>query len=142
MKGNKQMEKFDPRQHFIDIKGKDYLPVAWRLVWFRQDHPDWTIETKPYHYDAEKSIVIFKAYIKNEAGQVIATAHKTEASALLPGPMKSEYFEKAETGSIGRALAMCGYGTQFDPEFDEADRIVDSPVETPVAKLMKQGMKQ
>jgi hypothetical protein len=33
---------------------------------------------------------------------------------------------------VGRALAMLGYGTQFAPELDEGDRIVDSPVETEV----------
>ncbi len=31
------------------------------------------------------------------------------------------------TGSIGRALAALGFGTQFAPEFDEGERIVDSP---------------
>lgn len=33
------------------------------------------------------------------------------------------------TGAIGRALAMIGFGTQFAPEFDEEQRIVDSPVD-------------
>ena len=37
--------------------------------------------------------------------------------------------EKAETKAVGRALAMLGYGTQFAPELDEGERIVDSPVE-------------
>jgi hypothetical protein len=37
--------------------------------------------------------------------------------------------EKAETGAIGRALALIGYGTQFcADELDEGDRIVDAPV--------------
>ena len=36
--------------------------------------------------------------------------------------------EKSETGAIGRALANLGYGTQFAPDLDEQDRIVDSPV--------------
>ncbi len=33
------------------------------------------------------------------------------------------------TGAVGRALAMCGYGTQFSPELDEAGggRFADSP---------------
>lgn len=30
--------------------------------------------------------------------------------------------------AVGRALAMLGYGTQFAPELDEGDRIVDSPI--------------
>jgi hypothetical protein len=44
----------------------------------------------------------------------------------------SDYVEKAETKSIGRALAALGFGTQFtDEEFYEGEsRVVDSPVET------------
>lgn len=30
----------------MDIKGKPYLQVAHRLVWFRKDHPTWTITTE------------------------------------------------------------------------------------------------
>jgi hypothetical protein len=33
----------------------------------------------------------------------------------------ADFVEKAETGAIGRALAMCGYGTQFAPELSEGD---------------------
>ena len=40
-----------------------------------------------------------------------------------------DYIEKAETGAIGRALAMCGYGTLQAPEFDEQDRLADAPLE-------------
>ena len=40
-----------------------------------------------------------------------------------------DYIEKAETGAIGRALAMCGYGTLQAPEFDEQDRLADAPIE-------------
>ena len=40
-----------------------------------------------------------------------------------------DYIEKSETGAIGRALAACGFGTQFAPDLDEIDanRFVDSP---------------
>ena len=31
--------------------------------------------------------------------------------------------------AIGRALAMCGYGTLQAPEFDEQERLADTPVE-------------
>jgi hypothetical protein len=40
-----------------------------------------------------------------------------------------DYIEKAETGVIGKALAMCRYGTLQAPEFDEQDRLADAPVE-------------
>lgn len=64
----------------LNLRGKQYLEVKFRLVWFREEHPD--------------------------------------------------FIEKAETGSIGRALALIGYGTQFcADELDEGKRIVDAPTQ-------------
>lgn len=100
----------------------DYLPVAARIAWFRKDHPYWSIITDVEQL-ADKAVVM-KATIKDMLGTVIATARKKETEAGFP-----DYIEKAETGAIGRALAMCGYGTLQAPEFDEQDRLADSPVE-------------
>ena len=105
-----------------DIKGKDYLQVAWRLVWFREEHPTWGIETE--QVGAIEGACLFKAVIKDESGRVLATGHKSETHKKFP-----DYREKAETGAIGRALALLGYGTQFcGDELDEGERIVDSPL--------------
>jgi hypothetical protein len=100
----------------------DYLPVAARIAWFRRDHPDWSIITKTVQL-ANKAVVM-KAIIKDANGRIIATARKKETEIGFP-----DYIEKAETGVIGRALAMCGYGTLQAPEFDEGERIADAPVE-------------
>jgi hypothetical protein len=100
----------------------DYLPVAARIAWFRRDHPLWSIITEVEHL-ANKAVVM-KATIKDVLGTVIATARKKETEIGFP-----DYIEKAETGAIGRALAMCGYGTLQAPEFDEQDRLADAPVE-------------
>ena len=100
----------------------DYLPVAARIAWFRKDHPYWSIITEIDQL-ADKAVVM-KATIKDMFGLVIATARKKETEIGFP-----DYIEKAETGAIGRALAMCGYGTLQAPEFDEQDRLADSPVE-------------
>jgi hypothetical protein len=100
----------------------DYLPVAARIAWFRKDHPYWSIMTKVEKW-GDKAVVM-KATIKDMLGTVIATARKKETEVGFP-----DYIEKAETGAIGRALAMCGYGTLQAPEFDEQDRLADSPVE-------------
>ena len=101
----------------------DYLPVAARIMWFRREHPDWSIITKIIQL-ANKG-VLMKAFIKNAEGRVIATARKKETEIGFP-----DYIEKAETGAVGRALAMCGYGTLQAPELDEGERLADAPVET------------
>lgn len=105
----------------------DYLPVAARIAWFRREHPDWSIITKTIQL-ANKA-VLMKAIIKDATGRVIATARKKETEIGF-----SDYIEKAETGAVGRALALCGYGTLQAPEFDEQERLADSPVEK--AKLL------
>ena len=99
----------------------DYLPVAPRIAWFRKDHPDWSIITKAIK--SAKKAVVMKAIIKDETGKIIATARKKETESGF-----SDYIEKAETGAVGRALAMCGYGTLQAPEFDEGERLADAPV--------------
>lgn len=113
---------FNPKEHLVDIKGKDYLPVAWRLVWFREEHPDWQIKTNIVDLFDNKG-VIMRARILDKQGNLRAMAHKTETKQGFP-----DFIEKAETGAIGRALAMCGYGTQFEPELNEGDRLADAPL--------------
>lgn len=149
---NDQTKAFNPNEHIMQIKSgqssKDYLPVQWRLVWFRSAFPYGSIETEMLHLDLDrdteeeayawnaerrksekvtkhaKGFVIFKATVKDGQGG-IATGTKSEKAASF-----GDFIEKAETGAIGRALAALGYGTQFTgDEWDEAHRIVDSPVE-------------
>lgn len=108
----------------LDLRGKEYLQVAWRIFWFREEHPDWSIEHEIIHHDANRSVV--RGIIKDQAGRIIADDYKSEDLKGFP-----DHLEKASTGAIGRALALCGYGTQFAPEFDEEEKLADSPVETP-----------
>lgn len=107
---------------FRDLRGQDYLDVKYRLVWFREEKPEWTIET--YLTDQEPDSCLAKAVIKDGSGRIIQTGHKFEDKKGF-----ADYREKAETGAVGRALAMIGYGTQFASDFDEGDRIVDAPIE-------------
>ena len=106
----------------LNLKGKDYLEVKYRLVWFREEHPTWSIETQFLTIDERSACA--RAVVKDENGRIIATSHKQETAGNFP-----DFMEKAETGAIGRALALIGYGTQFcADELDEGDRIVDAPV--------------
>lgn len=118
----------------ISLKGKDYLQVAHRLVWFREEKPDFRIETE--FVTLIESHALAKATIRDQHGNIIATAHKREDAKHFP-----DFIEKSETGAIGRALALIGYGTQFAPELDEEDRIVDSPLERKAVKPTPQAVK-
>ena len=62
--GNGQIEQpqnvrsFNPNEHLMQIKNRggatDYLPVQWRLVWFRALCPNGTIETEIVHLDLDR----------------------------------------------------------------------------------------
>jgi hypothetical protein len=163
-KESPQIRSFNPSEHLMQIKSehgtRDYLPVQWRLVWFRSICPYGSIETEMLHLDLDrdteeetpvwnaerrrnekitkhaKGFVIFRAIVKDGLGGV-ATGTKSEKAASFP-----DFIEKAETGAIGRALASLGYGTQFTgDEWDEAHRIVDSPVDRQPALASKNGSK-
>lgn len=110
----------------LDMRGKPYLQVAHRLVWFREEHPLWSIKTEFLRLDDK--VAICRATVANESGTTIGMASKREDQGHF-----ADHMEKAETGAIGRALALCGYGTQFEPELDEGLRLSDSPIDRPKA---------
>src|SRR3954463_16687896 len=109
----------------LSLRGKDYLEVKYRLVWFREEHPDWSIETELV--STTETTACARAVVRESSGRIIATSHKFETEQGFP-----DFLEKAETGAIGRALALIGYGTQFcADELDEGERLADSPVSRP-----------
>ncbi len=116
----------------LSLKGKEYLQVAHRLVWFREEHPLGLIKTVMIAMSGEgkDEYAVFKTeiFVNNDGErgpQLVASAHKKETRGGF-----DDFIEKAETGSIGRALALAGFGTQFTgDELDEKMRLADSPVE-------------
>lgn len=112
---------FNPNEHLMNLKGKQYLQVMWRLVWFREEKPLWSIDTKLEQLTDNHAV--FSAKVSDEQGVQKASGYGSESVKDF-----RDFIEKAETKAIGRALAMLGYGTQFAPELDEGERIVDSPV--------------
>ena len=113
---------FNPNEHLMDLKGKKYLQVMWRLVWFREEKPLWSIDTKLEQLTDNHAV--FSAKIYDETGAQKSAGYGSESVKDF-----RDYIEKAETKAVGRALAMLGYGTQFSPEMDEGERLVDSPVQ-------------
>lgn len=113
------------RRFLIRLQGgKYYLPAAYRVVWFRDEFPDWGILTEIIEGGQEAGFATVKATIFNAEGRLIATGHKTETCQDFP----AGWVEKAESGAVSRALALCGFGTQFTPELDDdGSRPADSP---------------
>ena len=72
----------------LNLKGRDYLEVKYRLVWFREEHPDWSIETDFLSVDERSACA--RAVIKDVSGRIIATSHKTESISNFP-----DFMEKA-----------------------------------------------
>jgi hypothetical protein len=112
-------EKFNPQEHLITLKNKPYLEVKWRLVWMNSVCDSYSIETEIVAHELDKYAIV-RARVgvrtRGEPELRIATATKREDKAHFP-----DYLEKAESGSVGRALGMLGYGTQWAEEFSETD---------------------
>jgi hypothetical protein len=117
---------FNPNEYLVKLKGKDYLEVKYRIVWFRDEWPHGTIDSQ--HIEISDKHAIFRATV----GKIDAEGNvKGTATGYGSETVKDfgDFIEKAETKAIGRALAALGYGTAFAPELDEGERIVDAPVE-------------
>ncbi len=111
---------------FLNLQGKDYLQIVHRIVWFREQYPQWTIDTHPVQIDA--TIAIMSASIKDETGRVLSKAHGAQLAKSFPA-----YIEKAESKSVGRALGFLGFGTAHAQELEDEDQkdlstLADSPL--------------
>lgn len=113
---------FDPKSKISNLRGKEYLEVKWRLVWFRDDRKDGSILTEV----VSTSPLMVKATVM-DGDKVLATGYGS-AQVKQGAVWAGREIEKAETAAIGRALAHAGYGTQFTDE-DEGEHLADTPVE-------------
>jgi hypothetical protein len=128
---------FDPQKHLMQIKGKLYMTVQNRMIWFLRDQramiaagiatTSYTIQTDLVEHDRDGGWAHFKTYVRDVLGNE-ATMYGSESVRDFP-----DYIEKASTKSLGRALLLLGYATAYADEFDEGERVVDSPVQRPQA---------
>lgn len=113
----------------MNLKGKEYLAVAQRLVLFREANPTGIIKTTMLSLQGEgpDEYCVFKSeiYVDTERGPMcIASGHKRESRKDFP-----DFIEKCETSATGRALTLAGYGLQFvGDELDEGNRLADAPL--------------
>ncbi len=110
----------------MQLKGKDYLQVAHRLVWFNEAEVRYAMDSQILELSPEHAVVktVITTFDKDGNMSRRADGIKREDKKDF-----SDFLEKAQTGSCGRALALLGYGTQFAlADLDEGERIVDSPM--------------
>lgn len=114
----------------VNIHGKQYQTVAYRVGKFREIHTAWSLITEVLHRD-DKCVVV-QARITDETGRIIATGHSEEyrQSSQIN---KTSALENAETSAIGRALAGLGFG---GTEFATADEVVNAITNKPAAPVI------
>lgn len=117
----------------LDLKGKSYMQVAHRLVWFVEENPKFHIDTELPVLDADKATAKVTIKVFDEQGNIVRKAQdmKTEHTKHF-----ADFMEKAITGAMGRALSQLGYGTAYAlADLDEGARIVDAPQSSVTATI-------
>lgn len=115
----------------VNIRGKEYQTVAYRVQIFREKHPDWTLATEILHRDTE--CVVVRASISDVECRLRATGHSEEYRKATQ-INKTSALENAETSAIGRALAALGIGgTEFASANEVQNAIAQQNKVTPTA---------
>lgn len=78
---------FNPSEHMIKLKGKDYLQVMWRLCWFREEKPSWCIDTQLVSHEGDSAV--FCAKILDEEGVMKSSGYGSESKRDF-----ADYLEK------------------------------------------------
>ncbi len=100
----------------VDIRGKQYLPVAERIAKFREEHEHkFSLETQLIKNDDER--VIIKALIM-DGEKVLATGYAEEERGSS-NINQTSALENCETSAVGRCLAMFGYAGSEIRSLDE-----------------------
>ena len=92
-----------------NIKGKSYVQVNERILFFRSEYPEWSIQTDIINIDEDQ--VLVKAYVYDSEMNLRFTghAHEEKQASYIN---KTSYVENCETSAVGRALGMMGIGIE------------------------------
>jgi len=129
-------EEMQPVLKTVNIKGKPYVTVDERLIYFRKHYKNYALETEVIE-KTDNSILI-KAVISDENSRVIATglAEEEKNSSFIN---KTSYVENCETSAWGRALANFGIGinTGSVASAEEVQNAINNQNKKPVLPVKK-----
>ena len=115
----------------INIKGKPYVEVHERVIYFRQNFGTkeemFGINTKIEEWDKVNKEVITKAWITDQKDRTVASGLAHEAQSDPNSFVNAtSYVENCETSAIGRALAAMGIGIEDAyASADEVNRAIE-----------------
>ena len=118
----------------VNIRGREYLTVAYRIKQFRVDHPDWQIHTDIIHMDDDR--VVVRAEICDSAGVTVASGHAEEKRSASQINQTSA-LENCESSAVGRALAFAGYGGSEIASADEVQNAIYQQENKPSPRVEK-----
>ena len=118
----------------VNIRGREYLTVAYRVKQFRVDHPDWQIHNEIIHMDDDR--VVVRAEICDSAGVTVASGHAEEKRSASQINQTSA-LENCESSAVGRALAFAGYGGSEIASADEVQNAIYQQENKPNPRVEK-----
>jgi hypothetical protein len=119
----------------LNLKGKKYLMIAYRIQWMNEEVKNFQIDTEFLSLTEDQTIAKATVVILDENDKVLRRVSATKRETKKDF---SDHTEKAETAAIGRALALLGFGTQFAlSDLEEGNRLADSPLESTKKEVSK-----
>ena len=110
----------------MNLKGKEYMMVAHRLVWLVDEEPNYTTNLEFLILKEDVCLAKMTLTLFDETGNVVKSVQDCKMEHKKDFP---DFVEKAITGSLGRCLAQIGKGTSYAlQDLDEGARIVDTPL--------------
>ena len=120
----------DLNEKAIDFKGKKYVLVSDRVIYFNETYPKGSITTELVS-KPEDDLVVIKATIKPVEGENRAFTGYSQATWDDSYINKTSALENAETSAVGRALGFMGIGViESIASIDEINKTTHAPKQT------------
>ena len=131
------VEGFQPQDFLVNLAPEGstapqwYMPVQYRMLWFRLKYPNGVIRKKILKLDEKLVIVEAKVYGDKADGAEDYLASAWAQRCFDPTTTYGmRHVECAETSAEGRALGKAGFGSQYS-EADPDEPKEPAPVDTP-----------